>query len=82
MKNNFTKKFLELETSGAPQEELNKFAAGTNRLGAIEGDIDNGTVLVGQSLNVLNDILPCEQVMERLISEARACLARAKEIEL
>lgn len=82
LKNNFTKKFLELETSGAPQEELNKFAAGTNRLGAIEGDIDNGTVLVGQSLNVLNDILPCEQVMERLISEARACLARAKEIEL
>lgn len=67
---------------GAPQQELNDFATGTNRLGAVEGDIVHGAVLVGQSLNVLNDILPCAEVMERLIAEARDTLANAKNIVL
>lgn len=44
----------------------------------MEGDIVHGAVLVGQSLNVLNDILPCAEVMERLIAEARDTLANAK----
>ena len=51
-------------------------------MGAVEGDIVHGAVLVGQSLNVLNDILPCAEVMERLIAEARETLANAKNIVL
>lgn len=82
LKNEFTKEYLEKECSGAPQQELNDFATGTNRLGAVEGDIVHGAVLVGQSLNVLNDILPCAEVMERLIAEARETLANAKNIVL
>ena len=82
LKNEFTKEYLEKECSGAPQQELNDFATGTNRLGAVEGDINHGAVLVGQSLNVLNDILPCAEVMERLIAEARDTLANAKNIVL
>ena len=82
LKNEFTKEYLEKECSGAPQQELNDFATGTNRLGAVEGDIVHGAVLVGQSLNVLNDILPCAEVMERLIAEARDTLANAKNIVL
>ena len=82
LKNEFTKEYLEKECSGAPQQELNDFATGTNRLGAVGGDIVHGAVLVGQSLNVLNDILPCAEVMERLIAEARDTLANAKNIVL
>lgn len=61
---------------------IKRFCYGTNRLGAVEGDIVHGAVLVGQSLNVLNDILPCAEVMERLIAEARDTLANAKNIVL
>ncbi len=50
---------------------------GTNRLGLVEGDLDNGTVMVGQSLNVLNDVLPCAVVMERLMEEMRSAFAAA-----
>ena len=82
LKNNFTKEYLELECSGAPQEKLNEIATGTNRIGAVDGDIVNGAVLVGQSLNVLNDILPCKDVIERMVKEARETLANAKNIEL
>ena len=51
-------------------------------MGAVDGDIEHGAVLVGQSLNALNEILPCKEVMEKLIAEARATLANAKNIEL
>ena len=82
LKNEFTEEFLSLERSGAPQAELDKLATGTNRMGAVEGNIKRGAVLVGQSLNVLKDILPCKEVIERLINEAKATLSKAKDIEL
>ena len=82
LKNDFTDEFLALERAGAPQAELDKLATGTNRMGAVDGDLKRGAVLVGQSLNVLKDILPCQEVIERLISEAKVTLAKAKDIEL
>ena len=82
LKNDFTDEFLALERAGAPQAELDKLATGTNRMGAVDGDLKRGAVMVGQSLNVLKDILPCKEVIERLISEAKVTLAKAKDIEL
>ena len=46
-----------------------------------EGDTVNGTVMVGQSLNVLNDVLPCQDVIERIIAEAKDAIERIKSIE-
>ena len=80
LKNAFTQKFSEKEISGAPQEELNAMGTGTNKRGIMEGDIVNGTVMVGQSLNVLNDILPCKEVIERMMAEAQAAVEHIKSI--
>ncbi len=49
--------------------------------GIMEGDTENGTVMVGQSLNVLNDIMPCKDVIERIICEAKQALERGRSIE-
>lgn len=81
LKNAFTQKFSEKEISGAPQEELNAMGTGTNKRGIMEGDIVNGTVMVGQSLNVLNDILPCKEVIERMMVEAQAAVEHIKSIK-
>ncbi len=81
LKNAFTHKFSEKEISGAPQEELNAMGTGTNKRGIMEGDIVNGTVMVGQSLNVLNDILPCKEVIERMMAEAQAAVEHIKSIK-
>lgn len=81
LKNAFTQKFSEKEISGAPQEELNAMGTGTNKRGIMEGDIVNGTVMVGQSLNVLNDILPCKEVIERMMAEAQAAVEHIKNIK-
>ncbi|WP_299448317.1 nitronate monooxygenase [uncultured Phascolarctobacterium sp.] len=80
--NAFTDAYTAKEIAGAPNEELMAMGTGTNRLGILEGDTEKGTVMVGQSLNVLNDVLPCKEVMERIIAEAKAAIARVKNIEL
>lgn len=71
LKNEFTQSYITKEISGAPQEELTAMSIGTNKKGILGGDIVNGTVMVGQSLNVLNEILTCREVIERFIQEAQ-----------
>lgn len=82
LENAFTRAYTAKEVAGAPNEELMALGTGTNRLGIAEGDIVNGTVMCGQSLNVLNEVLTCAECMERIVAEARAALARAREIEI
>lgn len=77
--NAFTDAYTAKEIAGAPKEELMQMGTGTNRKGILEGDTVNGTVMCGQSLNVLNDVLPCKDVMERIIAEARAAIARVQQ---
>lgn len=77
--NAFTDVYTAKEIAGAPKEELMQMGTGTNRKGILEGDTVNGTVMCGQSLNVLNDVLPCKDVMERIIAEAKAAIARVQQ---
>jgi enoyl-[acyl-carrier protein] reductase II len=82
LKNTFTQKYLEAETSGAPKEKLMELGTGTARLGMKEGDIVNGSVMVGESLNVLNEVKPCKEVIEKIIADAKETLAKCAHIEL
>lgn len=81
LSNPFTDKYTEREISGCPKEELMQMATGTNRMGILEGDTENGTVMCGQSLNVINDIPTCAEVMERMMGEAKAAIARVSALE-
>ncbi len=80
--NDFTRQYLEAEISGAPKETLLAMGTGRSRKGMKEGDIVNGSVMAGESLNVLTDILPCKEVIERIIRDANAALARAESLML
>lgn len=76
LKNDFTQKYLDREFNGAPAEELIALGTGTNKQGILMGDTKNGTVMVGQSLNVLNEILTCKEVIDKFIFEAKASIER------
>lgn len=82
LKNAFTEKYLAAETGGAPKETLMELGTGTSRIGMKDGDTVNGSIMVGESLAVLNDVLPCKEVVERIIREARETLVKAAEITL
>jgi enoyl-[acyl-carrier protein] reductase II len=79
LKNSFTKEYLQKEAAGVSSEELTKLAVGTNRRAAVEGDCENGAVLVGESLTVLDKIEPCAVVIERMVSEAKEAIKNANK---
>lgn len=80
LRNQFADKFLALEKSGVPDEELNRFATGTNKLAAIDGDVENGFVLVGQSLSRLNEIKPVAEIIKDTMDEAIHILNNAPNL--
>ncbi|MDF2569359.1 MAG: Nitronate monooxygenase [Sporomusa sp.] len=80
IKNAFTDRFLAMERQCTPQDELNRLATGTNRLAAIDGDVDNGAVLAGQSLLPLQKIEPVAIIVNTIINEARQVLANAPKL--
>lgn len=80
LKNAFTEKYLTMERQCTPQEELDKLATGTSRLAAVEGDVDNGAVLAGQSLLPLSKIEPAALIIDTIMREARQVLANASSL--
>lgn len=82
VKNGFTAAFLAAERNGTPEEELIKMATGTNKLAAVDGDVENGMVQAGQSLLPLKKIEPAKSIIDQIMQEAKATLAAAAQINL
>lgn len=83
IRNKFSEEFVALEFSGtATKEELLAKATGTNKLAAVDGDVENGMMQAGQSLTPLKKIEPMKDIIESLMTEARETLAKAAEIKI
>ena len=83
IKNKFSQDFVALEFSGkATKEELIERATGTNKLAAVDGDVENGMMQAGQSLLPLKKIEPVKAIVEGIVKEARETLANAGKIEI
>jgi enoyl-[acyl-carrier protein] reductase II len=77
LKNDFTREFEAAERSGASAQDLATLNASRSlKMAAFDGDIDQGKVEVGQSVGLIDELLPAAQVVERLIGEFEAAVAR------
>jgi len=74
LENRLTRQFLALEKSGATGEELDWFGRGRTYLGLIEGDLDNGLLLSGQSAGLIKGIKPVKVIIGEIIAEAEAVI--------
>ena len=66
--NKLTRKYQELEAAGAPAEELEKLGVGSLHRATHEGDVDNGSVMIGEISGMLNDIKPVKTIIEDIVS--------------
>ncbi len=66
--NKLTRKFDELEKENAPMEEFDKLGAGRLAM-AYKGDVEWGSVMIGQIAGMLNDIKPVKQIIDDIISK-------------
>ena len=82
LKNKFSQNFVALEHEHAPEEQLIKLATGSNKLAAVDGDIENGMMQAGQSLLPLKKIEPVEKIVETIMKQAQEALDVAGKIQL
>ncbi|GFI07618.1 nitronate monooxygenase [Lachnospiraceae bacterium] len=78
LRNDMTKKYLELESKGATLEELEYLTLGALRKAVQEGDMKNGSVMSGQIAGLVKEELTCKELMERLVKETDEILTGAK----
>lgn len=81
LRNEMTKKYLEMEAAGATAEELEYLTLGGLRKAVVEGDVKNGSVMSGQIAGLLKDELPCKEVVENVMAETEKVLKGAAKYE-
>ena len=81
LRNEMTKKYLEMEAAGATAEELEYLTLGGLRKAAMEGDVKNGSVMSGQIAGLVKDELPCKVVIEKIMAETGNVLKKAARYE-
>lgn len=75
LRNKLTAEFERLESSGASPEEIEALGVGKLRAAVVDGDMEWGSVMSGQSAAMVHDIRPARQIIEALFSEAREVLS-------
>ena len=74
LRNEMTKRYLELENQGAGFEELEKLTLGGLRKAVIEGDIKNGSVMAGQIAGMVKERMSCRTLIEKLVQETETVM--------
>jgi len=73
----FVRRLAELEAQGLSQEEFLRLGAGTLRAAMIDGDVDGGSVMAGQSCGLISDVAPAQEIISRIMAEAEAAIRRS-----
>lgn len=60
------------------QLEVEKFWMGALRNAVIDGDVDTGSLMAGQSVGLMNKVQPMEEIFAELLGEAEEELAKVK----
>ncbi len=77
LRNDMTKKYLELENNGASFEELEKLTLGGLRKAVVDGDVKNGSVMAGQIAGMVKERMSCKELITKLVKETDALIKGA-----
>jgi len=90
LKNKGTKRFMEIQRQTIARFEkgeldpteaqltIEHFWAGALRRAAIEGDVESGSLMAGQSVGMVNSVRPTAEIMANLIDQAVRYLERGQ----
>lgn len=70
IKNKLAKKIEKLEKRNASKDEIENLAIGTLKKAAIDGDINQGSVMAGQISGLIYDIKSCDEIIKGIVKEA------------
>lgn len=62
------------------QYEVENFWLGALRNAVVDGDVERGSLMAGQSVGLMKDILPMKEMVERFMAEAEEELTRVQKL--
>lgn len=78
LKNNYMQAFRQKEDDPAvSKEELEAFGTGALRRAAMDGDLDKGCFMAGQSAGLVHLCMPVEEILKEMFEKAEDCLRGA-----
>ena len=79
LKNKMAREYLALEKRNATLEELETVTIGGLRRAVLEGDVDRGSVMMGQVAGMVHEIRPLRQIFEELYNGGKAVLEQVHQ---
>ena len=73
--NKMTREYAEMEARQASTEELEKFGAGRLNLATHKGDVENGSVMIGQISGMFQEIKPVQTIVDDLVNNIESAVA-------
>ncbi len=70
-RNKMTKVYLEMEQKGSTAEEMEHLTLGGLKKAVFNGDIENGSVMMGQVAGLCDERLSVEEIFVKMISDAK-----------
>lgn len=62
------------------QHEAERFWVGALKNAVIDGDVDKGSLMAGQSVGLVDKVMPLEEIMEEFVADGEAELQRLKDV--
>jgi enoyl-[acyl-carrier protein] reductase II len=70
-KNRMAQTYVKLEKEGATREELEKLTLGSLRRAVFDGDMETGSVMMGQIAGMVKRIEPLSVIFETMVNDAK-----------
>ena len=74
IQNSFTRSFAKAEKEGASEEVLAQMGSGRYSLAAMEGDMENGSILAGQIAGLVKKVQPAADIITDIMTETMEVL--------
>jgi len=79
-KNKMAREYSSLENAGKTREELEHLTLGALRKAVFDGDVDSGSVMIGQVAGMIEELKPAQAIIESLFKEAEVEFERLKKL--
>jgi len=80
IRNKMAEQFLHMEQTGKSKMEMALFGSGKMKLAFVDGDAENGSVMAGQIIGMINDEPTCKELIRRIIKEFEDTVRALKKI--
>ena len=80
IRNKMAEQFLHMEQTGKSKMEMALFGSGKMKLAFVDGDAEEGSVMAGQIIGMIEDEPSCSELIQRIIKEFEDTVRALKKI--